>query len=178
MYDVDIDINSECKVKENEDMAKDDFGKCVDDMLQDVFVPVLGCIPPWMSLNNQCNGTYENKFAFKVEDFDQKYVDVPFTLRNMEIERRCRKFCSSTKATVLVREKLLKKLKTKPKIYIAFNTNVKVTEKIFSYGPFQFIIDVGSSVGLWLGLSVLGFYDLTVQLINCAQSFKLNKMVQ
>ena len=175
MYDVDIDINSECKVKENEDMAKDDFGKCVDDMLQDVFVPVLGCIPPWMSLNNQCNGTYEERFAFKVDDFDQKYVDVPYTLRNMEIERRCRKFCASTKATVLVRERLLK---GPPKIYIAFNKNVKVTEKIFSYGPFQFIIDVGSSVGLWLGLSVLGFYDLTVQLINYAQSFKLNKMVQ
>ena len=49
------------------------------------------------------------------------------------------------------------------KASIIFDPTVYETEKMFNYGPFEFIIDVGSSVGLWLGLSVFGLYDLAIE---------------
>ena len=49
---------------------------------------------------------------------------------------------------------------------IIFNEEVKVYEKVFNYSLFQFIIDVGSSIGLWLGLSALSIYDIIVQAIQ------------
>ena len=35
--------------------------------------------------------------------------------------------------------------------------------KVIVYGWFEFIIDAGSSLGLWLGLSALGIWDLAVE---------------
>ena len=37
---------------------------------------------------------------------------------------------------------------------------VKVKKKIVIYNWFNFIVDVGSSLGLWLGLSAIGITDL------------------
>ncbi len=54
---------------------------------------------------------------------------------------------------------------------------VKITETSFNYGLFQYVIDVGSS--LWLGLSVLGLYDMgepAFELLNINFSFHYNSM--
>ena len=48
------------------------------------------------------------------------------------------------------------------KVSIHFNEKVYVTEKLYNYDSFKFLIDIGSSLGLWLGLSVLGLYDILV----------------
>ena len=48
---------------------------------------------------------------------------------------------------------------------LVFNPIVTVT--------FQFIVDVGRSLGLWLGLSMLNFYDL----IAMAFEFVTNKII-
>ena len=37
--------------------------------------------------------------------------------------------------------------------------------QVFNYNSFQFVIDVGSSLGLWLGLSALGIYDLLIDVL-------------
>ena len=48
------------------------------------------------------------------------------------------------------------------RVSIHFNEKVYVTEKLYNYDSFKFLIDIGSSLGLWLGLSVLGLYDILV----------------
>ena len=60
---------------------------------------------------------------------------------------------------------------------ISFNQKVTVTERVPNYDMFKYIIDVGSSLGLWLGLSVLGLHDLVVwavQFVN--NSFIIKKI--
>ena len=49
---------------------------------------------------------------------------------------------------------------------ITFHPKVVVTERVPNYSMFQYIIDVGSSLGLWLGLSVLGLHDLAVSAVQ------------
>ena len=39
------------------------------------------------------------------------------------------------------------------------------------YGWFEFFIDAGSSLGLWLGLSALGIWDLIVEYTRKFKSF-------
>ncbi len=157
MYDVDIEIISSCNIMSRESLdSKDTYKKCVDDQIQKEIGEPLGCIPPWMSYSNHCNGTYANNWADSlIANFTRKFVEKPYSLQSTEIEKKCRKYCSETIASVHTREKRRTSVYAS-EIRIAFNQQVKVTEKIFNYGPFQFIIDVGSSVGLWLGLSVLG----------------------
>ena len=62
-------------------------------------------------------------------------------------------------------------------IKLAFNEDGSVTKKVFSYTPFQFIVDIGSSLGLWICLSVLELFDLGIHCINALQSLKLLKKV-
>ncbi len=111
-----------------------------------------------MSPNNPCNEIYP-------DNFEALYIDIIYGLK----KKKCKKYCSSTTATVQEGEKFETEHYNQ-EIQITFNNRVKVTETVFNYSPFEFIIDVGSSVGLWLGLSVLGLYDLLVLAVQYVQS--------
>ena len=43
-----------------------------------------------------------------------------------------------------------------------FDDQVVFTTKQLAYGPSDFLIDIGSSLGLWFGLSVFGISDLGI----------------
>ena len=43
--------------------------------------------------------------------------------------------------------------------------------QVVIYGWFEFIIDAGSSLGLWLGLSALGIWDFIVEYTRKINSF-------
>ena len=45
---------------------------------------------------------------------------------------------------------------------------VKVEKKVVAYTWFNFIIDVGSSLGLWLGLSALSIIDQAIEALMVA----------
>ena len=163
-YDVDVKVISTCNVDDkNADADKDKFKQCVDEEIQKLIGQPLGCIPPWMSTYNQCNDTYPLYFANKINGFWKKFIFPPLTLQNMDIEKKCWKFCSLTRSTIILREK---KVSQEGSIFITFNQQLLVNEKVFNYSLFKFIIDVGSSIGLWLGLSALGIYDIIVQAVN------------
>ena len=49
------------------------------------------------------------------------------------------------------------------KILLNFNRQVKATRYLPAYGLFDLVVEVGSSLGLWIGLSGLGLYDLAIQ---------------
>ena len=48
-------------------------------------------------------------------------------------------------------------------INLNFRKTVKVTTHHKAYGLFDLIVDVGSSLGLWIGLSALGMFDLVIE---------------
>ena len=48
-------------------------------------------------------------------------------------------------------------------INLNFRQSVKVTTHHKAYGLFDLIVDVGSSLGLWIGLSALGMFDLVIE---------------
>ena len=172
-YEVSLYTVSSCQVSPDK-LTQDDFNKCVNDKILDTIGKPLGCIPPWMSPHNHCNGTYQNDFTDKHDpDFKWKFVDTPLALRNMNLELTCRKHCSVTTATVQLVEVTKKPSFTfTSEVHIAFKQEVKVKEKVLNYSVSEFFVDVGSSLGLWLGLSVLSLYDLGVQMFGVASSMR------
>ena len=136
------------------------YENCVDEAIQFEFEKKVGCNPPWLSKNNHCNGTYKNNFLENVTDFSREYVEKLISLENTKIEEDC----MGTVTTLFQVEtrKFPSNMFTKKsygKALIKFNQKVEVTDAVFNYSLFQYIIDVGSSLGLWLGLSMLGIYD-------------------
>ena len=57
------------------------------------------------------------------------------------------------------------------KLTLKFEKEVKFEKKIVSHTWFDFIIDVGSSLGLWLGLSALGITDKAIEAFMVAKKW-------
>ena len=58
---------------------------------------------------------------------------------------------------------------------LLFNKNVVFKKKVLTYDIFNFVVDVGSSLGLWLGLSIL---NITDALIGFVYNIKTNKLFE
>ena len=48
-------------------------------------------------------------------------------------------------------------------VHLTFSNKVAFSKKFIPYKAFEFIIDIGSSLGLWLGLSALSITDLAIE---------------
>ena len=48
-------------------------------------------------------------------------------------------------------------------VFLSFEKKVKVIWFMEAYGLFDLLVEVGSSLGLWIGLSSLGVFDLLLQ---------------
>ena len=49
------------------------------------------------------------------------------------------------------------------KIVLNFHKVVKVSKNVKAYGLFDLVVEVGSCLGLWIGLSALGVFDLVLE---------------
>ena len=176
-----IQVKSYCNTKE-EPMTEDEFKACVDEKIQKDLKQHIVCVPPWLSETNQCKKTYSKTFfgEFKAK-FYQTYTEpISYLLNNIKFEDECRQSCKET--TYIVNEGEAADLPYNylnyGSTYLAFNQKVVVTEKVDNYSLFQYIIDVGSSLGLWLGLSVLGLHNLIVMAVQFIENSFIIKRIK
>ena len=57
-------------------------------------------------------------------------------------------------------------------INLNFRKNMKVTTHHKACSLFDLIVDIGSSLGLWIGLSALGVFDLFIQAGDIINAFR------
>ncbi len=161
-------VVSSCKIVPP---MKFDYQECVNIMLERDIGAQIGCLPPWMTDFNQCNSTYPNDVLDDEPNYWQNII--PYShLRNSIQEQRCKKACRKTNNFVSVSDKRIDETffgrnenseGPSGRAIIHFDEQVEVTEKTFNYSYYNFIIDVGSSMGLWFGLSVFGIFDLLIE---------------
>ena len=160
-YDIYVKKTSSCKIL---DEKAENFPKCIETGLETRINKPLGCIPPWLSDKNQCNGTYPANFLAAIPDFLDEFLWPVYTFATSKLESECKISCNRTKYLAVKREYMKDELLGAA--YVSFIQNVEVTERVASYSLFDFIVDVGSSMGLWLGLSVFGLYDLAKNVVD------------
>ena len=165
-YDVKIHVKSSC-TKDVKPMTNIEYKKCVDDKLQNLFKEHnITCLPPWLSEYNQCNQTYPlDSYGVFKDKFYKKYIQTLLMVSNIKFEEDCKLSCEETTYTVTEKGVISNGYGVSFAAF-SFNQKVLVTEKVPNYNMFQYIIDVGSSLGLWLGLSVFGLHDLVVSAVR------------
>ena len=90
-------------------------------------------------------------------------------------KERCTKPCNITQSDVFLRKVLdTKGLRNKNRLKLKFANRVVHITKILDYGISNFVIDLGSSLGLWFGLSVFGLTDLAALFLNWLMSMWQN----
>ena len=154
-----------------------DFAKCVDNKIQEEFRQNnIKCVPPWLSKDKQCDDIYPRDFYGNFENvFQKNFIDMLSIFSNIRIEEDCRKSCKET--IYAVNDKGARK-HFAGGATISLQQKVIVTEKVPNYNGFQFIIDVGSSLGLWLGLSILQLHDIIVKGVQFIKNSSIIKKIK
>ena len=124
----------------------------------------MDCIPPWLSSKVQC-GRNITTYNYSKKDIEHrirdKFINLKFWHELTKAELDCKNPCKKMTNLISLRADYTDIGTTA--LHFRFKKNVKVEKKIVSYTGFNFIIDVGSSLGLWLGLSALGITDLAIE---------------
>ena len=158
--------------------VNDDYEKCIDDELQKVWKPLINCNPPWVSSKDQCdsviNITQETadsvwkKTVENIEGINDMYIN-PATVS-------CTKSCTVSQANIFYGKEEPKLHRLRSNLQLYFADQVVYTTKKLAYGPSEFLIDMGSSLGLWFGLSVFGIADLCIMAFQWVQNVKQQVM--
>ena len=178
-YNIELDLFSnenpndlnECKHYD----TKNSYAECVDALVNDIMIPELGCNPPYLSPNNKCTGVFFDTKAVRVRkyltqlDYWQSFMMKLIAMDELPIQEQCKQPCLTTKINVHLRNKGIPdhpKGATMAKVNLKFENTVKKRYMVINYTLYNFVIDVGSSLGLWLGVSVLSLTDLWIFLYN------------
>ena len=164
-----LEVEERVLNKDNPDEDCTDYGSeshpgsyadCFDAAHQAEFFPLLGCMPPWMSKNRQCEGNISNK---PNNYFENTTMDTLLYggLTGLEYALdACKVPCHQMKITSRLLKELAIKGTGRPTLTLNFDRRVEKHYNIQNYDAFDFIVEVGSALGLWLGLCVASIFDL------------------
>ena len=169
-----VDNHKPSKDKACKDYTGDEtYADCVDEQLKKTMLPKLGCMPPWLSHDNQCLGIYtgSNYTRFNSilndKDFTKRLIEPMLYMEKFPIQSQCMQPCVTTNNFVDL--KLREFLFSEATVIIKFEEDVSLTKTITTYHLSDFAVDVGSLLGFWLGLSVFGLTEVLENLVKFAR---------
>ena len=177
-YDVQVKLRSRSDPNKKgvcEEYDTNTFADCVKKEVSAVMLPVLQCNPPYLSLTNQCTGYFNGSEQSKIQkyftdiDLWNNYLMELVAFRPIPPQKKCKKPCLATESTVQLRGKNKPdhpRAMTMSKVNLHFKEEVPKTFKMINYTPYDFLIDSGSSLGLWLGLSIFSLTDLSIDALH------------
>ena len=137
------------------------YGKCVSNLMKEKLMNIYGCLPPWVPAHeSECiYKTEMNIYSGEIFE-DPVFKALKELLDNREVDmfQNCLPPCVSMKIK-LQRTRFDTKFPDHV-VFKAFSKGLakKLTD-VFSYDEFNFIVDFGSALGLWMGLSCLSILD-------------------
>jgi hypothetical protein len=149
------------------------YEQCVDEQVHADLKPRINCVLPFLSERDHCQNLSE-KYQAEIEHYGNTYL-VPYMLfGETKAQKQCLKPCKQQRISVSLRDQAPSNVANSSTIVITFNSNVKVSKEEPSYNWFNFIVDVGSSLGTWVGISAVTLIDFVVnpratmkELFNC-----------
>ena len=148
------------------------YAECIDKKIQVLVKPDIGCNPPWLSHQHQC----DRKLILEKE-FLAAYAEKlnPFVFRDdIQIEKECPTSCTQTIFNARVKAYYF--VENAYGIKLSFAENIPYTSKFVTYNFSSFLIDIGSSLGLWFGLSVFGLTDLGILIFQYIKKSKFETL--
>ena len=142
------------------------YKACTLRTAEERFMKWLGCLPPWFPANTSliCDNTPE------INVTKQSIIEMFREVDRLEIGQRF-KFdsCLPPCLTMSIEMQQLKHITNLPNSAVVRinvdNKNVKVLTLAYAYDEFNLVVDVGSALGLWFGLSAISIYDSIIEVI-------------
>ena len=96
-------------------------------------------------------------------EFQEQFVEPSLWGIPLEAEKRCKIPC---RKMTIGKVRASRQVPKKEGISLRFESHVQLEKKFVAYTGFNFIVDVGSSLGLWLGLSALGVFETAIHALT------------
>ncbi len=156
LYDNRIDDGITCTDYEK---ARTSFGQCIETRLGESMLNWLGCYLPWFQKSTKFSCEMANK---------TKMTKTVFNEMTKLINGWKMKSSSACKQPCMTMDFTLKKVRVNTNrigngaLRCSFKKEVTVFTDVSAYDMFSLVVDLGSSLGLWLGLSALSIFGSLV----------------
>ena len=168
---------SSCKNYENSDGYID----CIDLTMSNKMIDLLGCIPPWMSTLGEdkvCRDdlVFQDELeARRVKESLNQFVRELLIFGDVHFESSCKLPCQYMNFDI---QKSVHQSTTDSIYWLQVNIDdkVEINEEQNNYDGFDLIVEIGSSLGLWVGLSMIGVFDISIGLIR--RSFCIKTVIE
>ena len=141
------------------------YQHCVEQENRRRILPALGCMVPWMSDDDQCKGVMKRLPAHEDTLKWIKRLYYHSWSGNYFAFSSCLLPCTLVFAHAEYLNNSEDESNGDHTITIYFKETVKVKTVILAYGMDSLLIEIGSSLGLWLGLSVVGLFDVLLIMV-------------
>ena len=144
------------------------YGDCIEEALKGMLLDSYGCLPPWFPKNTSsiCEDAIEISYdhADNSDTYDEMYRLA--SNQKLKVFKQCLKPCMSM-GLKLKELHALTEYDEFAGAEIEFNDKkITVYKDVLAYDSFSLIVDLGSSLGLWLGLSALSIFDSLLEMIG------------
>ena len=141
------------------------YGNCEFVKTRDILQNSLGCLPFWFPAeeSKKCQQPLRIPDQDKKDEFE-KLGQAIYNRQPLHY-LGCKPSCLKTKASA---QKLYyrKNYIDFGQITLKFDNQVKVNKLVYTYGLFELMTELGSSLGLWLGLSIINLLDAFTYTVN------------
>ncbi len=148
------------------------YGECIESAMKQRFLDWYDCLPPWFP-NTSTTMICEAGRKIRLPSQEEQRMlvnEISNLIDGLDFNtiNKCLPPC----LTMQMNMNLISHYSNRHSAaYVRYHIHKEVTvfTDVYSYDIFSLIVDLGSSLGLWLGLSALGLFD------NFIQIFKINK---
>ena len=149
------------KICKNYEIENTTYGECFLNSVKYQFLELYNCLPPWFPDNNGDICEQDKIISVTDDTLLTKTKNDVFRIvegRKIDAHDKCMKPCKSLKASIKKTFRLATRLQNAILSYDILNS-VTVHTDIYDYDLFDLVVDLGSALGLWLGMSALCIYD-------------------
>ena len=138
-----------------------DYARCVEAEIYNKVEPALGCTIPWISVEKACQKPVERTPAgVTLMEWAHDTVDDAFGGTQYRSEN-CKEPCGAY-ATEATKHAVSTSVNNQTLLFLHIKRHVKVKQIVLSYDNTSLVVEIGSCLGMWLGLSVVGMFDIAV----------------
>ena len=159
------------------DEENGNYTECIHKDNEKRILPVLGCMIPWLSQKDICLNPMVKPLNFKkLEKWIHAMVNHGWSGTQYSAGSSCPTPCTFVSPHAKYHG-LTNIVNRKNILDIYFEKVVNVETILPAYDFTALLIEVGSSLGLWLGLSVVGIFDVIVLVVTKLQQVMKNSIL-
>ena len=137
------------------------YGSCIESIMREKLLGCYGCLPPWFpgSMKKTCETDISISSNDKSACQLLSHTFLNFFLgRDLKIFENCLPPCMKMELRMKSTSHITNG-KRYTRLSIFMKSQVVISKDTYSYDIFNLMVDMGSALGLWLGLSVMSILD-------------------